>query len=205
MAGWLLSVMRSNTMIEHGHRPPAQVWHLIPAVMALLIATPLAAQTPDLSAFEAGPVFSEFGEHAPVEGMNALPEGASFAIAYDVAEKAADGAVNRRLATPARFYNMHVAAGVPEENISLVVVVHGRAVFDLVTDAAREGREMEPNASGPMVEAMLAQGIRFIVCGQSAAAYGVAKGDLIEGVELELSAMTAHALLQQEGYTVNPF
>ena len=39
----------------------------------------------------------------------------------------------------------------------------------------------------------------------SAAAYGVAKGDLIPGVELALSAMTAHAQLQQAGYTVNPF
>jgi intracellular sulfur oxidation DsrE/DsrF family protein len=47
--------------------------------------------------------------------------------------------------------------------------------------------------------------VRFILCGQSAAANGVKKADLIEGVELHLSAMTAHALLQQDGYTVNPF
>ena len=36
-------------------------------------------------------------------------------------------------------------------------------------------------------------------------AHGVAKADLIPGVELALSAMTAHAQLQQAGYTVNPF
>ncbi|UAB78158.1 DsrE family protein [Erythrobacter sp. SCSIO 43205] len=170
-----------------------------------LAAAPLSAQSPDLSAFKPGPVFAEFGEHAPVEGMNPLPEGASFAIAYDVAQQAEDGILNRRLATPARFYNMHVAAGVPAENISLVVVIHGRAVFDLVTDDAREARDMAPNASDSMVKAMLAEGIRFVICGQSAAAYGVDAKEFIEGVELELSAMTAHALLQQDGYTVNPF
>ena len=43
------------------------------------------------------------------------------------------------------------------------------------------------------------------ICGQSASVYGVKAEHLIEGVELELSAMTAHALLQQRGYTVNPF
>ncbi|WP_298021078.1 DsrE family protein [uncultured Parasphingopyxis sp.] len=177
----------------------------IPLALAAFLAAPPAAQTPDFSTFAAGPVFTEFGEHAPVEGMEPIPEGARFMIAYDVSEKAEDGQPNRRIATPARFMNMHVAAGVPEENIKLVVVVHGRAVFDLVTDTAREASDMEPNASASMVETMLAHGIRFVVCGQSAAVYGVKKADLIEGVELDLSAMTAHALLQQQGYTVNPF
>lgn len=175
------------------------------AVLVLTAAAPLAAQQASMEAFESGPVFTEFGDHARVEGMEALPEEAAFKIAYDVSEKAEDGTLNRRLATPARFYNMHVAAGVPEENISLAIVVHGKAVFDLVDSEALAAREMAPNASQSMVEAMLARGVRFIVCGQSAAAYGVKRGDLIEGVELYLSAMTAHALLQQDGYTVNPF
>jgi intracellular sulfur oxidation DsrE/DsrF family protein len=52
---------------------------------------------------------------------------------------------------------------------------------------------------------MLDHGVRFIVCGQSASVYNVAKDDLVPGVEMNLSAMTAHAQLQQQGYTVNPF
>jgi len=47
--------------------------------------------------------------------------------------------------------------------------------------------------------------VRFIVCGQSAAANGVTQEQLIPGTEMALSAMTAFALLQQRGYTVNPF
>ena len=43
------------------------------------------------------------------------------------------------------------------------------------------------------------------LCGQSAAAYGIDKGDLIPGVEMALSAMTAHAVLSAEGYSLNPF
>lgn len=175
------------------------------ALLSLLAAAPLAAQQAEESPFVSGPVFTEFGDHAPAEGMVPLPEGVSFKVAYDVSEKSEDGTINRRLATPARFINMHVAAGVPEENISLAVVVHGKAVFDLVSDEGLAARDMAPNASRAMIEEMLAHGVRFIVCGQSAAANGVKKADLIDGVDLYLSAMTAHALLQQDGYTVNPF
>ena len=95
---------------------------------------------------------------------------------------------------------MHASYGAePEpERIRIAVVVHGKAVHDLLDDEAGNG-------SYYMVTQLLDYGVRFIVCGQSAAAYGVAKGDLIPGVELALSAMTAHAQLQQAGYTVNPF
>ena len=70
-------------------------------------------------------------------------------------------------------------------------------MFDLTT---RDG-----NGSAAMVREMLGSGVRFIVCGQSAAAYGVTHDEMIPGVEMALSAMTAHAQLQQRGYTVNPF
>jgi len=172
------------------------------AAAALVIAAPAAAQQADLSAFETGPVFTDFGPHAPVEGASALSSLERFAIAFDVAAKADDGPNgtskrNRGFESAARFINMHVAAGVPADRIELAVVVHGKAALDLV---AGEG-----NGSQAMIRAMLDHGVRFILCGQSAAAWGVRKDDLIEGVEMNLSAMTAHAQLQQDGYTVNPF
>ena len=165
--------------------------------IALLTLTAAPAAAQDMSAFQTGPVFEDFGPHAPVEGAEPLASLERFAIAFDVAAKAEEGARNRGFESAARFMNMHVAAGVPEDRIKLAVVVHGRAALDLVAG--------EDNASQAMIEAMLAKGIRFILCGQSAAAQGIAKADLIEGVELNLSAMTAHAQLQQDGYTVNPF
>ena len=44
-----------------------------------MIAAPLAAQ--DLSAFKTGPVFEDFGPHAPVETDFAIPEGMDLFIA----------------------------------------------------------------------------------------------------------------------------
>ncbi len=170
----------------------------------LLLAAPAAAQ--DMSAFTNGPVFEDFGPHAPVEGIDTVPADTEFAVAFDVAAPAETGASNRGFESAARFINMHVAAGVPEDNIRIAVVVHGKAAMDLLTDEAWAAKGKEgPNPSGAMVAAMLDAGVRFILCGQTGAAYGIKQDDLIPGVETALSAMTAHALLQQRGYTVNPF
>lgn len=179
-------------------------------IAALAFAVPASAQ--DMSAFKTGPVFDGFGPHAPVDGAAEIPADAEFAIAFDVAKPAEEGAANRTFESAARFINMHVAAGVDPKNIKIAVVVHGKASMDLLSDvawAARQPAEEESeapdNPSSAMLRALLDHGVRFILCGQSAMVYGIAKDDLVPGVEMSLSAMTAHAQLQQQGYTVNPF
>ena len=73
-----------------------------------------------------------------------------------------------------------------------------------VNNAYRKNNEAD-NANVALIMALQKQGVDFYVCGQSAAYYGVKTEDLIPGVKMALSAMTAHALLQQKGYTLNPF
>jgi intracellular sulfur oxidation DsrE/DsrF family protein len=91
---------------------------------------------------------------------------------------------------------MHARVGIPIGNIQVAEVVHGTAVKETAD---------ELSSSAGIVAALTAQGVRIIVCGQSAANRGVATDDLLPGVEMALSAMTAHAVLQQQGYTLNPF
>lgn len=183
------------------------------ALAALFFVAPASAQ--DMSAFKTGPVFESFGPHAPVDGMGEVAADTEFSIAFDVAKAAEDGMLNRGFESAARFINMHVAVGVDPDNIRLVVVVHGKASLDLLDDAAWAARqpavmsggeeEAPDNPSSAMVREMMDAGVRFVLCGQSGAANGMAQEDLIPGVETALSAMTAHAILQQRGYTVNPF
>lgn len=171
---------------------------------AHFVAVPVSAQ--DMSAFTTGPVFEDFGPHAPVEGLGEVPADTEFAIAFDVVDAAADGTRNRGFESAARFINMHVAAGVDPDNIRIAVVVHGKASLDLMSDAAWTAKgKGDANPSSAMIRQMLDAGVRFILCGQSGTVNGIAQADLIPGVETALSAMTAHALLQQRGYTVNPF
>ena len=177
-------------------------------VLAVFLAgAPAAAQQADMSAFSMGPLFDDFGPVADIPDADfPIPDGAEFKVAFDVSEPAAEGKLNRTFESAARLVNMHQRAGVEPVKNRAVVVVHGRAVFDLLTDEAwtAAGRA-GANPSGAPVREMIDQGVRFVVCGQSAAAYAVNKAELIPDVELAPSAMTAHALLQQQGYTVNPF
>ncbi len=170
-----------------------------------LLAAPVAAQ--DMSTFTTGPVFEDFGPHAYMEQTEPLPADLALRHSFDVADAAEDGRFNRGFESAARFINMHAANGVNTDRIDVAVVVHGRAVQDLLTDEAWAARELDGDANpgGEQLRAMLDAGVRFIVCGQSAAGQGMANDDLIPGAEMALSAMTAHALLQQRGYTVNPF
>ena len=128
-----------------------------------------------------------------------------FKVVFDLAKAAAPGEINKTILAAARFINMHVDAGFAPENIQVVVVVHGSGGDDVGNDAYYEEKTMHQNANAPLVKALADKGVQFIVCGQSAAFYGMAKTDFLPEVQIALSAMTAHAVLQQQGYTLNPF
>ena len=156
--------------------------------------------------FHAGTVIENFGKVASVEGAAPIPRRAKFKVLFDTAKGAEAGSVNRTLNSAARFLNMHAEAGVAEKNMKVAVVFHGKGSFDL-TKAKYYGAKFEgaENATAGLIKALTDKGVRIILCGQTAAYYDITNDDLLPGVEMALSAMTAHALLQQDGYTLNPF
>ncbi len=156
-------------------------------------------------AFRAGRVIEAYGKIAEIEGRDPIPQGAAFRISFDVSQKADPGVVNRALDSGARFLNMHDAAGVARDDMSLAFVIHGRAVYDVVGQERYAQAVGGDNATADLVAALIENGVEIYVCGQSAAYYDVKTSDLLPGVRMSLSAMTAHALLQQDGYTLNPF
>lgn len=169
----------------------------------LALAQPASAQ---MENFRSGPVFQDFGPLAPVQTSEPLAKDAVFKVSFDVAKAADPDKINRTIESAARFINMHVAAGVPPENINLAVVVHGGASLDLTNQeffAAR--KDGAKNASAAAIAQLQDHGVTFYLCGQSAAAHGIGNADLLPGVRMALSAMTAHALLQQQDFTINPF
>lgn len=171
---------------------------------AVLLSCLSTASFAQMSAFKAGTVITEFGKYAEVANSS-VNEKSSFKVAFDAVNAAEDGKINRKFDSLARFINMHAAAGVKQENISLALVVHGKAVFDLMNYDAYKNKKGAENANIPLLEALMDNNVRVILCGQSAAANALELKHLVKGVEIELSAMTAHALLQQQDYTVNPF
>lgn len=155
--------------------------------------------------FHEGLAIPAYGPVASVDSDMVIPVGTVLKTSFDVDGQAKPGEVVREFVSVARFINMHVENGMPIENIKLAVIVHGRAANDLLANEAYAARMGSDNANAPLIAALLDNGVEVILCGQSAAAQDIAKQDLLPGVKMALSAMTAHALLQQQGYALNPF
>ncbi|GMG88193.1 DsrE family protein [Biformimicrobium ophioploci] len=157
------------------------------------------------SEFSTGPVIKAYGPVVSVEQSRPLSGSEEFKVAFDATDSGGQESPNRKFVSLARFINMQALAGVPPEQIDLALVVHGKAGFDLLNTRAYQAKYSAENPNAELLAELQKQGVRVIICGQSAAYQGIAAGDLLPGVEVAVSAMTAHALLQQAGYTVNPF
>lgn len=168
------------------------------AFFAFLLLAPAAHA--EESRFTTGPVIADYGPVANVEGAVSIPAHTRFKVVFDVSEGAEAGAVNRGIESAARFLNMHARAGVRPSNIRLAIVVRGSATRDV----ALHPRPGETNANAALIADLIAHNVEIYVCGQSAAHFEVERSDLLPNVQLALSAMTAHAMLQQRGYTLNP-
>lgn len=165
--------------------------------MALLLFAACATTTlAQDNLFTNGPVFTDYGPVADVDVTMPMSTDTIIKHSFDVSTPAPAGGHNQTLASAARFINMHARLGFPTDNVQVAIVVHGRAVLEMAD---------EQSGSAGIIAALTEHGVRIIVCGQSAANRGVTTEDLLPGVEMALSAMTAHALLQQQGYSLNPF
>lgn len=173
-------------------------------IAALVVAAPAFAQ--DRSGFVAGPVLPDVGPIAPVESDLPLPKGTKVKIDFDISAKAAPGALSRQIETLARTLNMHVANGVAKDNVQIVAIFHGPAAMDLLKPEVYAARnDGKANGSLDALKKLLGAGVEFYLCGQTAMGQKISKADLIPGVKMSLSAITAHAVYQQRGYTLNPF
>jgi intracellular sulfur oxidation DsrE/DsrF family protein len=175
------------------------------SVALALLLLPVAASAQNAS-FHPGPVFPDIAPVATIRSDVPVPAGAVLKAVYDVTAAAAPGSRSTSFDTAARFLNSHVESGVPEQNIRIAYVVHGKAITDLLKPeryAARTGGKV--NASAATVARLQQHGVAFLVCGQAAAAMGVTNDDLLPGVKMAISASSAHVLLGMQGFTLVPF
>jgi len=171
-------------------------------IAALLLAPGLSAQ----QRTEAGPMITSGGSVFVVDPDFATPIDGNYRAAFEIATPSqAPDRLNSTINTVARFLNMHAQAGVLPEQLSGAIVAHGAASFELLDDEAYRARHGVDNPNADLIRELIAAGQPVILCGQSAASRGVNPEDLIPGVQVALSAMTAFMVLQDMGYRVNPW
>ncbi len=113
--------------------------------------------------------------------------------------------VNASIETAARFLNMHAQSGIPAKNLKVALVVHNKASKDVISNEAYQKKYGTNNPNQELIKALIDVGGQIIFCGQSSVSRGFPREDLIEGVQLSLSAMTALIQLQDENYKLIKF
>jgi intracellular sulfur oxidation DsrE/DsrF family protein len=177
-----------------------------PLALLLAAAVPAGAQQP-LGPATTGPIIEGFGPVYDVEAPEfATPIDFEYRLVFDVKTAPEDTtAVNPAIETLARFLNMHGRAGVPLDRMRLALVLHGAAGKDALDDEAFHERYGHDNPNRGLIEQLAEAGVRIILCGQTAMHRGLPPARLAEPVEVALSAMTALATLQAQGYALIAF
>jgi len=156
--------------------------------------------------FHSGEVIPEFGKVATVDSDMKLDGTTKLKLCFDMAEKSAADSINQTFGSAARFINLNVESGAAAKNIEVAIVVHGQAALD-VTDSKfySSKNDGKPNHNAKVIAELQKNGTTIYVCGQTAAWLGINNTDLLPGVKMAPSAMTAHALLQQDSFALCPF
>lgn len=151
-----------------------------------------------------GPIVNAGGPTFAVENPTFdTPMDMQFKAVFELRDAAsAPERQNQNLGTMARYLNMHARAGVPRENIRVAGVVHGGAALALLKDEHYSEEHGVENPNKALIAEIVAAGGQVILCGQTAGARGITADQLLPGVQLALSAMTALTVLQSEGYQV---
>lgn len=129
-----------------------------------------------------------------------IPTGHVFRVLWTLNQHGDSSQVNAQMGTIARFFNLHARHGIAKEHLRAAAVVNGNAWVALLTDEAYQRRYGRPNPSKTLVQELLAAGTRFAVCGQTALSMGVRSEELLPGVQMAISAMTALNVFSADGY-----
>lgn len=167
-------------------------------VMSLIICPMSSA---GMDAFSTGPIIADLGPASVGTGWETPPADSQFKIAFDVSNAAEEDRPNQQLMSAARLLNLHGKLGLSAKQTKIAIVVHGAAAIDLTED----NRFGKSNPSASLIQALIDADVEIILCGQTAAYRDISAEDVLPGVVIQASAMTAHAILQNKGFSLNPF
>ncbi len=108
--------------------------------------------------------------------------------------------VNSGLSEVGRVINLHIASGIPKENLEVVVVVHGMALFSVANNEAYQSNFKIDNPNLVLMKELEDAGAKFIACGQAMAFLEFKHKDLLPNVKISITAQTALSNYQLKGF-----
>lgn len=172
--------------------------------LAAALSAPLAAEAQAVDWQH--PAVRGFGPVVPIPNTSARPEGdLPYKVVFDVTQdRPGDGRVSPGLASAARFVNLLALSGMDPKEADIVAVLHASATPAVIKDEAYMLRFGTPNPNAELIRQLEANGVEVVVCGQALAGAGFGLDEVMEPVEVSISAMTELAQRQLQGYAVMP-
>jgi len=154
-----------------------------------------------------GTVIKNYGRFFNIQNpdKNLNPD-KEYNVIFDVRKSSNDiNAVNPLIEVVARFINMHVAQGIAQNNLHIIVVVHGSATKDVLSNSAYKDRFRKKNPNLDLLKELKKAGVEIFVCGQSALSYKIKREEIGKPVKFALSALTVLTEYQSLGYQLIDF
>jgi len=106
----------------------------------------------------------------------------------------------------ARLMNLHGIEGVSPADLDVKVIVHGPAVFDLLSHGNYfEQYKIAKNPNIPVWQALHEAGANVIICGQSLIARDLGRNEIWENTHVATSALTTITKNVADGYVLIKF
>lgn len=176
----------------------------------LLVFTLLLCSFPNTSFAQekiSGPLLKEFGETYTVPQPDIpVDTTATYKVVFDIAKSPENPAeLNPYFNTVARFLNMNTSAGVAQDHLKPVLVVHGSAAFGLLTNQYYKEKFGVDNPNLKLLEQLHALNIPIVLCGQTAGSRGITSEKRWQHTQMALSAMNALVYYQNLNYALISF
>lgn len=115
-------------------------------------------------------------------------------------DSTAQDEMNAGLVEAGRILNLHVVAGVPKENIDMVIVVHGSALYAFLNNEKYKIKYNRDNPNIPLIKEFTDNHVRFIACGQAIYFFGLEKEFFVPEVKVALTAQTVLSTYKSKNY-----
>ena len=154
-----------------------------------------------------GPILKEYGQvFAVPQAELILSTDKVHKILFDIyTDQGGEKEMNPLLNTVARFMNMHGQNGLKQDQMKIVVIMHGAALKNALNEKAYTDKYKIDNPNTDLIKALADVGVDFYACGQSVYSRGHKPEELAKPIKLSLSAMTALVHFQEEGYRLINF
>lgn len=110
--------------------------------------------------------------------------------------------INEGLAEIGRIINLHIAAGVPKENLELALIINGSAMNVYLNNEAYQRKFKTNNPNLDILKQFSDLKTSMVACGQSEIFRNISPADFIASVKTAYSAKVALSTYQLKGYVL---